>query len=287
MRISPLLSFRYQSVCGLLLVSACLFAGCSVAEPRTPANVGSHSSESSKGATIPIDPSGPADTVRVFYKDLRDKKFREAIFLTNLKPAIAGLTDTELKDFSVDFEAIAGQVPAEVQINGELISNDKATVTANLPTADGDKNETQTLSLRKNEDIWVIQIVDDAAEAQMKKEGKNYFYSLRIETHENEARKMLERVSKAELAHSLQNGGTFADMDTLVAAGLLPDDIKTSESTGYDYMIVIAPDKIKYSASATPAMYGRSGKISFGLRLDAKGIPHILSKDNGGKPLPN
>src|SRR5438045_1632520 len=107
MRIWPSLSFRYQGICGLLLMSGFIVSACSVAEPRTSANDSAQSSTSkaadsgsSKGATIPIDPAGPADTVRVFYKHLREKKFRDAIFLTNLKPAIAGLTDTELKDFS-------------------------------------------------------------------------------------------------------------------------------------------------------------------------------------------
>src|ERR1044071_6023103 len=128
------------------VVMTLAFAGaCSVAEsknsadPKT-ANTASNSSEP-KGATIPIEPEGPADTVREFYRRLRDKKFREAIFLTNLRPAIEGLTDMEMKDFAVDFEALAGDVPAEVEINGEIITGDQATVTANLPTADGDKKD--------------------------------------------------------------------------------------------------------------------------------------------------
>lgn len=283
-------------MCGLLLFG-CIAGGCSVAQLKSSANVDAKSetskgdpansaANSSQGATIPIDPNGPADTVRVFYKHLREKKFREAIFLTNLKPAIAGLTATELKDFSVDFEAIAGQVPAEVQINGEIITGDQATVTANLPNNESDKTELQTLKLRKEGDVWVIQLVDEAAEAEMRREGRNYFFSLRIKTHEDEAKKMLDRIFKAELANSLQNGGLFADMETLIAAGLLPEDIKTSESTGYDYEIKLASDKKKYSATATPAVYNKSGKTSFLLQLDAKGIPHVSSKDNGGKPLP-
>lgn len=276
-----------------MLLSGCLAGGCSVAEPKVAANVEAKSvtgksdsaSNSSQGATIQIDPNGPADTIRVFYKHLREKKFREAIFLTNLKPAIAGLTDIELKDFSVDFEAIAGQVPAEVQINGEIITGDKATVTANLPGNDSDKKEIQTLNLRKENDIWVILLVDETAEAEMKKEGKNYFYSLRIKTHEDEAGKMLERISKAQLVHSLQNGGLFADMETLITAGLLPEDVKTSDSTGYNYAINLASDKKKYSATATPAVYNKSGKQSFLLLLDAKSIPHVTGKDNGGNPM--
>ena len=94
---------------------------------------------------------------------------------------------------------------------------------------------------------------------------------------------MLERVSKAQLAHSLQNGGLFTDMGTLVTSGLLPDDIKTSDSTGYVYAVNVAADKKKYSATATPATYGKSGRLSFILTLDAKGISHVSSKDTGVK----
>ena len=242
------------------------------------------SMEAPKGATITIDPSGPADTVRVFYKHLREKKFREAIFLTNLRPAIEGLTEAELKEFSVDFEAIAGQVPTEVEINGEIITGDKATVTANLPGED-DKNEVQKINLRKSGDVWIILTVDAGAESRIKKEGKEYFYNLRIETHQEEAKKMLERISKAELAHSLQHGGVFTDMPTLIASGLLPEDIKNSESTGYNYVINLAPDKKQYFATATPATYSRSGKLSYILKLDGKGISRVTSADTGGKVM--
>lgn len=276
------------------LLSVMLVSACSLAESKTAADARQAANQAAvdvansaepKGATIPIDPNGPADTVRVFYKLLREKKFREAIFLTNLRPAIEGLTDTELKDFALDFEAIAGDVPAEIEINGEIVSGDQATVTANLPNADGDKKETQTIKLKRENGIWVIRSADDEAEKKIKQEGKNYFYALRIETHEQEARKMLERVSKAELAHSLQNGGVYTDMPTLVAAGLLPEDLKTSASTGYDYAILLAADKTRYSATAKPATYGKSGKLSFLLQLDAKGISHLTSKDIGGKVL--
>ncbi len=288
--------FRFRDLCRLicLLVSFALASGCSVAEPKDVAAVNAKTSinktettnsAATKGALITIDSGGPADTVRVFYKNLRDKKFREAIFLTNLRPAIEGLTENELKDFSVDFAAIAGQVPAEVEINGEIITGDLATVTANLPSSDTDKNEIQKINLRKEKGVWVILTVDDAAEKRIKAEGKQYFYNLRIETHEEEARKMLERISKAELAYSLQNGGVCADPQTLIDLGLLPDDVLTSESTGYNFAVTVMPGKKQYFATATPAEYGKSGKLSFLLQLDAKGLSHVTSKDNGGKPM--
>ncbi len=281
---------RFAPLSALLLVSAFVY-GCSVAEPKTDAKTGDLKAANiaekpiePKGATITIDPNGPADTVRAFYKGLREKKFREAIFLTNLRPAVEGLTDAELKDFSLDFEAIAGDIPTEIEINGEVISGDTATVTANLPNPESEKKEIQSIKLRRENGIWVILTVDEDAEKRIKQDGKNYFYNLRIETHQEEAKKMLERISQAELAYSLQNG-SVAEFPVLIAAGFLPDDVLTSESTGYKYVVTLDANKRRYFATATPAEYGRSGKLSYLLELDNKGISKVTSKDNGGKPL--
>jgi hypothetical protein len=238
-----------------------------------------------KGATIKIEPGSPADTVRAFYAKLREKKFREAIYLTNLRPAIDGLTDAELKEFSVDFEAMAQGVPQEVQINGEITTGDLATVTARLPGEDPDKLELQTIKLRRENGVWIILTVDEEAEKAIKAEGKNYFYNLRIETHHDEAKKMLDRISKAEMVYATQNQNLFAEIAPLVEAGLLPPDVQSSVSTGYNYEIKLSSDKKKYTATATPAEYGKSGKLSFIVLLDDKLAPHLDSKDNGGKPL--
>lgn len=263
---------------------------CSVAEPKANAktadalvNTNAVTAEP-KGATIPIDKDGPADTVRLFYAKLREKKFREALFLTNLRPAIESLTDAELKDFSLDFEAIAGEVPAELEINGEIISGEIATVTANFPNKETGKTEAQSIKLRSENGVWVILTVEGDAEKRIKAEGKDYFYNLRIETHEDEAKAMLERISKAELAYSLQHG-SCAEFQVLITEGLLPDDVLTSTSTGYNYAVQLTSDMRRYFATATPAIYGKSGKRSFLLELDSKGISRVTSKDNGGQPM--
>ena len=237
------------------------------------------------GATIPIEPNGPADTVRAFYRLLRERKFRDAMFLTNLKPAIQSLTDDEMKDFSLDFEALAGDVPDKVEINGEIVTGDQATVTVNLPKEQGDDKETQPVKLKRDNGVWMIMTADKDAAAKIKKEGKDYFNNLRVHVHEEEARKMLERISKAQIAHSLQNGGAFTDLPTLVSAGLLPEDAQNDESTGYNYTIDLISGKNQYTATATPAEYGKSGKLSFLLYLDDKGRSHVKDKDTHGKPL--
>ena len=270
----------------LLLALMMLAAGCSVeASKAATADLNSATKDEAPknhtGATIEIEPNSPADTVRVFYKYLREKKFREAIYLTNLRPAVEGLTDSELKDFQVDFEAIATTVPAEVEINGEIVTGDTATVTARLPKDDGDKMEIQEIKLRKDDNVWVILSADDEAEKKIRHEGKNYFSALRIETHQDEARKMLDRIAKAEMVYALQNGNTYGEIPQLVAAGFLPDDAQSTASTGYKYGVTVSADKKSWSAKAIPAVYGKTGKLTFSVELNDKQQPHLTSKDYG------
>jgi len=237
--------------------------------------------EKGRGPTIEIKPNSPADTVRAFYEALREKRFRQAIFLTNLRPAVEGLTDDELKEFQLDFESIAKYVPSQLEINGEIISGDSATVTANLPNKDLDKQEIQQLRLRKEGEFWIILTVDESAEKKIKQQGKNYFPALRIESHQDDAREMLDRVAKAQMAFVATNPGGYGEMNALINAGFLPDDIRSSESTGYVYTISVSSDRRKYSATAAPAVYGKSGRLTFRVELDAEGQPHLTSKDEG------
>ncbi len=268
-----------------------VFNGCSAvasevsSEAMKPANSVQHSAESGiKGSTIEIKENGPADTVRVFYTKLREKRVREAIYLTNLRPAIEGLSDDELKEFSVDFEAVAKRVPAQLQITGEIISGELATVTANLPN-DDDKLEPQKITLKKNGDFWIIQTVDEVAEAAIKKEGKNYFRALKIESHQEDAKQMLERIAKAQIVYSMQNGGKYGEIAKLVESGILPEDAKTSESTGYYYAVVLLDGGGNYYGTATPAEYKKTGINSYILIPKEKGMPVVSGRDNGGKPL--
>lgn len=239
----------------------------------------------SSKALIKIEPNSPADTVRVFYKNLREKRFREAMFLTNLRPAIESLTDAELKELQVDFEPLAAQIPADVEINGEIISKDDATVTAKLPDNDTDELKIQEIKLREEKGVWVILTVDEKAEAEVKKEGKNYFFALRIKTHHEEAKAMLERVNKAQMVYATQNGGLYADISTLIDKGFLPKDALTAETTGYNYQIQISSDKKKYTATATPAAYGKTGKLSYWFEANGNKISVLKNKDTKGQAL--
>ncbi|CAN5612314.1 hypothetical protein BH24ACI3_BH24ACI3_01180 [soil metagenome] len=272
----------------VLCLTSALAGGCSaetsiVAEE--PSNSVAETNIKIESGSIEIAPNSPADTVKEFYVRLREKRFREALHLTNIRPAIEGLTDDELKEFAVDFEAIAKLVPLEIQINGEIITGDKATVTAKLPFEDEETLEFQEIKLRKNGDHWVILSVDEGAEAIIHREGKNYFYSLKIETHQEEATKMLERISKAQLAFALQNDGIFADAAKLIELGYIPADIATAETTGYRYQLYLSTDRRTYYATATPRTYGKTGRLSFRLEPTGSGASRVTSKDMNGEIL--
>lgn len=228
----------------------------------------------------------PADTVRLFYKNLRERRFREAMMLTNLRLAVEGLTEAEMKELSADFEPLALQVPEVVEINGEIITNNLATVTAKLPNDETGKLELKEIPLRMEKDSWVIVTADADAEAMAKKEGKNYFFVLKMDIHQSEAQVMMERISKAQTVHAIQNGGLYGELETLVAQGLLPMDIKTTQSTGYKYSITVLDNGRKYFASAIPDTYGKTGKLSYLLEtLGNEQKTRLKFEDNKGQPL--
>lgn len=293
------IKFRLN-VCGLaVILSVLVISGCGVEAAKNPVAITKLAENPAKNpaailnaplnaglkTTIKIETNSPADTVRAFYQKMRERNFREALFLTNLRPAIEGLTETEFKDLQVDFDALAEQIPADVAINGEIIVKDVATVTAKLPDIDSDQIELQEIKLRRENGVWVILTLDEEAEKVVKKEGKNYFFALKIETHQAEAKAMLERIYKAQLIYSAQNGGLFGDIPTLVQSGFLPADVKTSASTGYNFNLSLAFDKKSYSASAEPAVYGKTGKLSYTFQVGGKEKAVIKSKDNKGKPV--
>ncbi len=142
----------------------------------------------------------------------------------------------------------------------------------------------QEINLRRENDVWIILTVDEAAEAAIKKEGKNYFFALKIETHQEEAKKTLEQIAKAQFVYAAQNGGLYADLPTLINKGLVSDALATG-SAGYNYKISLSSDRKKYTATAEPAVYGKTGKLSFRFEVDGKKNPILKSADNKGNHL--
>ena len=220
----------------------------------------------------------PSDTVREFYKAMREKRFREAFDMTIYKSAIDPLKPQEFEDLRPDFEKMAAVVPESVDLGGEQVSGDIATVFVKVKEGD-EPEQLEPVTLILFNGAWIIG--DKENQAIVKKAGKQFFFNARIDTHHDEVQQMLTRISLAELLYSQQHAGLFADLTTLILLGLLPKDLEGTESTGYHFH-VNAPDGGKtWNAAAEPAQYGHTGKLSF--FLDAAGV---RSGDAGGKPLP-
>jgi hypothetical protein len=219
----------------------------------------------------------PSDTVREFYKAMREKRFREAFALSIYRPAIEPLKAQELEDLRPDFEKMAVVFPEQVNLGGEQISGDLATVFVKVKEGDNPE-QLEPVPLIKVDGAWLIG--DKENQAIVKKAGKQFFFDARINTHHDEVQQMLTRVSLAELLYSQQHDGRFGDLPTLISLGLLPKDLEGTESTGYRFHVNALDGGKTWNAAAEPARYGRTGKLSF--FLDASGV---RSSDTGGKPL--
>jgi len=226
-------------------------------------------------------PRSPSETVRAFYKALRERKFREAFTLSIYQPAIEPLKPQEFEELRPDFEkmalAVAERIPENVEIMGETISGDLATVFVKVLDSDG-KEKMEPAGLIMINGAWIL---GDRENLEIvKKAGKKFFFNARIDAHHGDVQDMLTRISLALLLYSQQHNGQFANLPTLIAAGLLPKDLEGTESTGYRFRINVSSDAKSWSAQAEPAQYGRTGRLSF--FMDAAGV---RSSDTGGKPL--
>lgn len=219
----------------------------------------------------------PSDTVRAFYKTMREKKFREAFALSIYRPAIDPLTPAEFEDLRLDFERMASAIPENVNITGEQISGESATVFMKVKD-DADKDQAEPITLILSDGSWIVG--DKENHQIVKNAGKNFFFDARINTHHGEVQAMLMRISMAELLFSQQNAGKFADMPTLILKGLIPKDLEGTDSTGYRFRITASSDGKSWNAAAEPVQYGRTGRLSF--YMDATGV---RSADVKGKPL--
>lgn len=216
----------------------------------------------------------PSDTVREFYKALREKRFREAFAFSIYKYSIDGLSAEEFADLQPDFDKMAAVIPEKVNISGEQISGETATVFMKV----SESAEAEPVMLMRAGGQWIIG--DKESEELVRASGKEFFFKARIETHHNEVQAMLQRIQLVEIAYSQQHSNTFGDLPTLITAGLLPKDLEGTESTGYRFNIKLGKDAKSYSVSVEPARYNRTGRLSF--YMDQTGIK---SGDVGGKPL--
>jgi hypothetical protein len=224
-----------------------------------------------------VTASAPAGVVRAFYKAFRERRFRDAFALTIFKKAVEDLSAEEFEELRPDFERVAAALRDEIEIVGQQSGDNTATIFARVASGD-EASPPEPVTLLRAGGAWIIG--DEAKQEEVKKKGKSFFFTERIETHHGEVQAMLQRILAAELIYSSQHGGMYADLNGLIRAGLVPQDLLGTETTGYRFHVASEKDGKSYTAGAEPARYGRTGILSF--YLDQFGLK---SKDTGGKPF--
>jgi hypothetical protein len=222
----------------------------------------------------------PSDVVREFYKAMHDHRFKEAWSLTIYKPAVDGLNAAEMEDLRPDFEEKAAAIPDPVEISGEQISGDIATVFVKVPINESTpQNVSQPVTLIKSGGAWIIG--DEANQAIVKKAGHRFFLDALITQHHSDTEDLLKRVIAVQIVY-VQQHDTFGDLAALINAGLLPKAAGEPKELGYNFRVTVGKDGKTYVAGAEPTRYGHTGKLSYW--MDQTGT--IKSVDNGGKPMP-
>jgi hypothetical protein len=223
---------------------------------------------------------GPSDVVREFYKAMREHRFKEAWALTIYKPAVENLTAEEMEDLRPDFEDKATKIPDPVEITGEKISGNIATVFVKIPATDSTPQITsEPVNLINSGGNWIIG--DEANQEIVKKAGRRFFLDALIEEHQNDVEDLLKRLIAVQVVYSAQHNGAFGDVNALIAAALIAKESGDPKAIGYDFRIAVAKDGKSYIATAEPTRYGHTGKLSFW--MDQTG--NIKKADNGGKPI--
>lgn len=257
---------------GLLFVAACLCAPASSAFAQ-----GKPAAPSAPAQEKPAAASTPTETVRAFYKALAERRFREAFALSVLRAAVESLSAEEFAELQPDFERLAAATPASVEVTGEVLNGDVASVFIK-PIDRGTEVQAEEVKLLRAAGRWVVGERGDYE--VVGKEGKDFLFRSRIETHHEEVETMMKRIAAAEFAYATQNGGAYGDLGALVRAGLVPQDVTGTETTGYRFQVTLGKGGKSWWAGAEPVRYGRTGRLSF--RIDNSGL---LKKDTGGKPL--
>ena len=221
----------------------------------------------------------PSDVVRDFYKAMREHRFKDAWALTIYRPAVDDLNAQEMEDLLPDFEMKAAAIPDQVEITGEQIQGNIATVFVKVPVSDATPQVTsEPVNLVKSGATWIIG--DEANQALVKKAGHRYFLDALIEEHQSDIEDLFKRLVAVQVLY-VQQHGEVGDLQALIGATLIAKEAADPRASGYNVRIPVSGDKKSYTATAEPTRYGHTGKLSYW--MDQSGA--IKQADNGGKPL--
>lgn len=223
-------------------------------------------------SAIRTDSMGPADTVRAFYAALRNKHYVEGFSLSVYRNAILALSKEELKELEPDFESTFSQIPAKLEIKGEQATGDTATVFLQSPG----RKELEPIALVRIDGEW--KVGDQESYNLVEQQGHAFFFGVRMLVNEREAYALMNTIIGSEVLYASEHKGAAATLDELIKMGALPRDIREQGVNGYRFDLKVSAEGNSFTATAVPAKYGRTGKLSF--YADTSGV---RAEDNSGQ----
>ena len=215
----------------------------------------------------------PSDTVVTFYRALKSRHYVEGFRYSVYRGALEGLTPAELQDLEPDFARTFSAIPENIVPKGEQISGQTATVSLQF----GASGEAQQVGLVRAGNEWLVG--DQETLAMVKAQGRAFFFNSRMLVNESEAYEMLQRIIGAEIIYSHKFEGKNASLQELIRLGGVPKDIEDGEGSGYRFVLSVSADEKSFFATASPATYGRTGRVSFYANIDG-----VRGEDLKGQP---
>jgi hypothetical protein len=212
-----------------------------------------------------LQPGGtPSDTVIKFYRALKQKRYIEGFRHSIYRGAVEGLSPAELKNLEPDFAKTFSAIPDKIEPRGERITGDTATVMLKF---EGMEN-TQDVALVRVGGEWLVG--DQDALAVVRAQGHAFFFNSRILVNEAEIFELLQQLIGAQVIYARKYEGRYATLKELIRLEGVPKDIEDEKGGGYKFVMTLGKDQKSFYATATPVVYGRSGRTSF--YADANGI---------------
>jgi hypothetical protein len=215
----------------------------------------------------------PTETVISFYRALKDKRYAEGFGLSVYREALQGLTPQEMQELEPEFLRTFSAIPDKIEPRGENIIGDSAIVFLKFEGV----NDLQQVVLTRVAGQWLVG--DKESLTVVKAQGRRYFLNARIAVNENEAFEVVSRIVDAETLYAGRFEGRRAALEELIKRGAVPKELESGELNGYAFAVKLSDDQKSFSVTATPVVYGKTGRLSF--YADVGGI---RAEDRKGKP---
>ena len=212
-----------------------------------------------------------------FYRALKEKRYVEGFRHSVYRGAVEGLSAAELQELEPDFARTFAQIPDRIEPQGEQVTGDTATVM--LKFADND--QPQVVALIHVGGEWLVG--DQGALAEVKQQGRAYFFNARMIANEDETVDILQHIIGAEVLYGRKYPGRAASLAELIRLGAVPKEMESGVTNGYRFVMTLSADQSSFTVTAVPVAYGKSGRLSFyadinGLHAqDLKGQPATVN----------